>query len=138
MEKGLDLSVHFHHKFGTGFFGGEGFIMQKVSGNGIVFVEIDGHCKEYSRGVGESIIIDTGHLAAMSETCTMEVQTIKGVKNVLFGGEGVFNTKVTGPGKVYVQSMPICNLAEVLIPYMPTTTSSSDGGIKIDLSKFNL
>ncbi len=137
MEKGLDLSVHFHHKFGTGFFGGEGFIMQKVSGNGVVFVEIDGHCKEYSLGVGESIIIDTGHLAAMSETCTMEIQTIKGVKNVLFGGEGVFNTKVTGPGKVYVQSMPICNLAEVLIPYMPTPTTTGNGGINIDLSKFN-
>ncbi len=137
MEKGLDLSVYFQKRFSAGFVGGEGFVMQKVSGNGIVFVEIDGYCKEYNLGVGESIIVDTGYLAAMTESCTMEIQTIKGVKNVLFGGEGVFNTKITGPGKVYVQSMPIMNIAEKIIPYLPSVTAenSSKGGFTIKLGE---
>lgn len=133
MEKGLDLSVYFQRKLGKGFFGGEGFIMQKISGNGLVFLEIDGHCVEYTLGAGESIIVDTGYLAAMSETCTMDIQQIKGAKNIFLGGEGLFNTKVTGPGKVYIQSMPIAQIADRLIPYMPTATNGSDGGINIKL-----
>lgn len=132
MEKGLDLSVYFQRKLGKGFFGGEGFIMQKISGNGLIFLEIDGHCVEYDLGVGESIVIDTGYLAAMSETCTMDVETIKGAKNIFFGGEGLFNTKVTGPGKVYIQSMPLFQFAQQLIPYMPTP-SGNDNGININL-----
>ncbi len=133
MEKGLDLSVYFQRKLGKGLFGGEGFIMQKVSGNGLVFLEIDGHCVEYTLGAGESIIIDTGYLAAMTETCSMDIETIKGAKNIFLGGEGFFHTKVTGPGKVYIQSMPIWQIAQELIPYMPTATNGSDGGINIKL-----
>ena len=134
MEKGLELSVYFQKRLGRGFFGGEGFIMQKISGNGIVFLEIDGHCKEYELGYGESIIVDTGYLAAMSETCTMEIQAVKGVKNALFGGEGLFHTRLTGPGKVYIQSMPISNMAAALEPYIQVQSSSSDGnGININL-----
>lgn len=128
MEKGLDMSVYFQKKLGAGFFGGEGFIMQRVSGNGTVFIEIDGYCKEYELAAGESIIVDTGYLAAMSETCTMDIETVKGIKNKLFGGEGFFNTRVTGPGKVYLQSMPINNLAETLIPYLPKPENDNDGG----------
>ena len=131
MEKGLDLSVFFQHKIGAGFFGGEGFIMQKISGNGIVFVEIDGHCKEYELAAGESIIVDTGYLAAMSESCSMDIQSVQGAKNVFFGGEGLFHTRVTGPGKVYIQSMPVCNTAEVLARYMSSGSSSGNDGIKI-------
>ena len=132
MEKGLDLSVFFQHKMGAGFFGGEGFIMQKISGNGLVFIEIDGYCKEYDLSAGQSIIVDTGYLAAMSDTCSMDIQAVKGLKNKLFGGEGFFNTVITGPGKVYLQSMPICNTAQALIPYLPTASSSSGGsGINI-------
>lgn len=133
MEKGLDLSIYFQRKLGKGFFGGEGFIMQKVSGNGLIFLEIDGHCVEYTLGAGESIILDTGYLAAMSATCTMDIETIKGAKNIFFGGEGLFNTRVTGPGKVYIQSMPIWQIAQELIPYMPTATNGNDGGISINL-----
>lgn len=129
MEKGLDVSIYFQKKLGKGFFGGEGFIMQKITGNGMVFVEIDGYCKEYELRVGESIIVDTGYLAAMSETCTMDIQMVKGAKNIFLGGEGLFNTVITGPGKVYLQSMPISNIAEKLIPYLPT--SSSGDGINI-------
>ena len=127
MEKGMDLSVWFQKKFGSGLFGGEGFIMQKISGNGLAFIEIDGYCKEYHLMAGQSILVDTGHLAAMSDTCTMEIQSVKGIKNKLFGGEGFFNTRITGPGTVYLQSMPICNTAAAIIPYLPTPDSSGDG-----------
>ncbi len=105
-SQGVELSVFFNKKLGAGLFGGEGFVMQKVSGSGIVFVEIDGHAVEYDLGPGQSMIVDTGNLAIMSHTCTMDIQKVPGVKNMLFGGEGVFNTLVTGPGKITVQSMP--------------------------------
>ena len=136
MEKGLNLSVYLQERLGAGFFGGEGFIMQKITGNGLVFLEIDGHCKEYELGAGESLIVDTGYVAAMSESCTMDIQSVKGVKNVLFGGEGIFNTRITGPGKVYIQSMPVINTAQVLSCYISkgsSGSSDSDGGIKICL-----
>ena len=133
MEKGLDLSVYFQKKLGKGFFGGEGFIMQKVSGNGIVFLEVDGYCKEYDLGVGESIIVDTGYLAAMSESCTMDIQTVQGAKNIFLGGEGLFHTRVSGPGKVYIQSMPVINTAQALKPFLDIDSDSDGGGIKISL-----
>ena len=135
MEKGLDLSVYFQKSLGRGFFGGEGFIMQKISGNGIVFLEIDGHCKEYTLNAGESIILDTGYLAAMSETCTMDIQRVKGVKNMFFGGEGIFHTRVTGPGKVYIQSMPLPQMAAAIDPYIthPSNDSGNGSGINIKL-----
>ena len=128
MEKGLDLSIHFQKRFGAGLLGGEGFILQKVTGNGVVFIEIDGYCKEYELAAGQSIIVDSGYLAAMSESCSMDIQTVKGFKNALFGGEGFFNTVISGPGKVYVQSMPAMHLAEKLIPYIPSASSSSSSG----------
>lgn len=137
MEKGLDLSVYLQQRMGAGFFGGEGFIMQKITGNGLVFVEIDGSCQEYTLAAGERIIVDTGYVAAMSETCTMDIQSIKGIKNALFGGEGLFNTVVTGPGKVYLQTMPALKIAEALSPYMPqqasTSSSNNNGGFSINL-----
>lgn len=130
MEKGLELSVYLQRKLGKGFFGGEGFIMQKIVGNGLVFLEIDGYCKEYSLAAGQSIIVDTGYLAAMSESCTMDIETVKGAKNIFLGGEGLFHTRITGPGKVYIQSMPILNMAERLTPYIRVNSSDS-GGINI-------
>jgi len=135
MEKGLDLSLYFQKKLSRGFFGGEGFIMQKISGNGMVFIEIDGYCKEYNLGIGESLIIDTGYLAAMSETCTMDIQAVKGAKNIFFGGEGLFHTRVTGPGKVYIQSMPLSNTAQALSPYLNINSGNDNngGGINIRL-----
>jgi len=128
MEKGLDLSVFFQKKLGRGFFGGEGFIMQRITGYGMVFLEIDGYCKEYNLGVGESIIVDTGYLAAMSDTCTMDIQPVQGAKNIFFGGEGLFHTRITGPGKVYIQSMPVINTAQALSPYLNINNGDSNGG----------
>ena len=123
MEKGLDLSIHFRKKIGQGLFGGEGFIMQKISGDGLVFIEIDGHCMEYDLAAGQSLILGTGYLAAMTEGCTMELESVKGAKNVLFGGEGFFNTRVTGPGKIWVQTMPIVAAAAAIAPYIPTSNN---------------
>ncbi len=128
MEKGLELSVFFQKKLGRGFFGGEGFIMQRITGYGMVFLEIDGYCKEYNLGVGESIIVDTGYLAAMSDTCMMDIQPVQGAKNIFFGGEGLFHTRITGPGKVYIQSMPVINTAQALSPYLNINNGESNGG----------
>lgn len=134
MEKGLELSVYFQKKLGKGMFGGEGFIMQQIKGNGTVFLEIDGYCKEYDLAAGESIIVDTGYLAAMSESCTMDIETVKGIRNLFFGGEGFFNTRITGPGKVYIQSMPVINTAQRLAPYLNINSGSdNDSGINIRL-----
>ncbi len=128
MEKGIDRSIYFQKKLRKGFFGGEGFIMQRFCGEGLVFIEIDGYCKEYTLQESDRIIVDTGYLAAMSDTCTMDIQTVKGAKNVFLGGEGLFNTVITGPGKVYLQSMPIINTARVISPYLEIHTSNDGGG----------
>lgn len=119
-EASVNLSVFFNKKLGAGLFGGEGFIMQRVSGQGIVFAEFDGHAVEYDLQPGQQIVVDTGHLAAMTPSCNMEIRSVPGVKNMLFGGEGVFNTVITGPGRVWLQTMPISNVAGVLRPYMPS------------------
>ena len=119
-EDSVQLSIHFQKKLGAGFFGGEGFIMQKLSGQGIAFIEIDGHAVEYDLQAGQKMIIDTGYLAAMTESCTMEITTVPGVKNMLFGGEGVFNTVITGPGRIILQSMPVSNVAASIRPFMPS------------------
>ncbi len=117
--KDVDLSIFLQKKLGTALFGGEGFIMQKVSGNGTVFAEIDGFIKEIDLQQGQTIVVDTGYVAMMEHTCTMEIKTVPGVKNMLLGGEGVFNTHVSGPGKVYLQTAPVSNLAAALRPYFP-------------------
>lgn len=115
----LELSVHFKKRLGTGFFGGEGFIMQRITGPGIVFLEVDGYSPEYDLAPGERLICDTGVLAAMDETCSMDIEVVRGAKNMFLGGEGIFNTVVTGPGKVYLQSMTVEKLARLMIPYLP-------------------
>lgn len=122
-ESSVNLSVHFHKKLGSGLFGGEGFVLQKVDGQGVMFAEFDGHVIEYDLAAGERIVVDTGHLAAMSASCSMDIQTVPGAKNMLFGGEGIFNTVLTGPGHVWLQTMPISNVAGVLRPYFPSSGS---------------
>lgn len=119
-EASVKLSLHFNKKLSSGLFGGEGFVLQKVSGYGTVFAEFDGHVVEYELQPGQQIVVDTGHLAAMTSSCSMEIKTVPGVKNILFGGEGLFNTVITGPGHVWLQTMPICNVAASIRPYIPT------------------
>lgn len=119
-EKTVELSVHVQKKLGAGFFGGEGFIMQKLSGYGVAFVEFDGAVMEYDLAAGQSMVLDTGYLAAMEASCKMEIQQVAGLKNKLLGGEGFFNTVVSGPGKVWIQTMPINKVAGAIRPYIPT------------------
>lgn len=109
--------------------------MQRISGDGMVFLEIDGHCKEYELAAGESIVTDTGYLAAMSDTCTLDIQTVQGAKNIFFGGEGLFNTRITGPGKVWLQSMPIAQIAQTLRPHLDIPSGDNSGGINIKLGE---
>ena len=118
--QGIDISIHFQKKIASGIFGGEGFILQKISGNGIAFAEFDGHVVEYDLKPGQQIVVDTGYLAAMESTCQIDIQTVPGLKNMVFGGEGIFNTVITGPGKIWLQTMPIYSVANAIRPYIPT------------------
>ena len=121
--KGVQLSIFFQKKLGAGVFGGEGFIMERLSGEGLAFVEIDGSVVEKTLAAGEQLIVDTGYLAMMDATCSIDIQTVKGVKNALLGGEGLFNTVITGPGRVYLQTMPISQVAAVIAPHVPTASN---------------
>ena len=120
-EESVELSVFFQKKLGAGFFGGEGFIMQRLSGHGTAFLEFDGHVVEYNLQPGQQIVVDTGYLAAMDATCSMEIKTVPGLKNIVFGGEGVFNTLITGPGRVWLQTMPISGVAAEILKFMPAS-----------------
>ena len=122
-EAGVELSTFFRRKFGAGLFAGEGFIMQKLTGKGMAFAEIDGELMEYVLKPGEQLIVDTGNVAGFEETVSMDIQQIKGAKNVLFGGEGLFNTVLTGPGKVWLQTMPISNIASAVAPYISKSSN---------------
>ena len=124
-EMGINLDIHFNKKLGAGFFGGEGFIMQRISGKGTVFMEIDGEMVEYDLSPGQQLIVDGGYVAAMEDTVAMDIKQVSGIKNKLLGGEGFFNTLLTGPGKVWLQTMPISNVANSLRPYFPASNGSN-------------
>lgn len=119
-EAGVELSIHFQKRIGAGLFGGEGFIMQRLSGCGTAFVEIDGDLMEYNLKPGQKLIVDTGNVAGFEPSVQMDIQAVSGAKNMLFGGEGIFNTVLTGPGRVWLQTMPIYNVANAIRPYIPT------------------
>ena len=118
-EPGVERTTFFNKKAMTGIFGGEGFIMNKLSGKGCVFVEIDGSTVEYDLASGQQLIIDTGYVAVMDATCTMTTQSVPGMKNKFLGGEGLFNTVVTGPGRVVLQTMPISTIAGSVARFLP-------------------
>lgn len=119
-QAGVNLSIHFNKKASAGIFGGEGFIMQKLSGSGLVFAEIDGAIVEYELRSGQKIVVDTGNVAGFDSSVAMEIQEVKGLKNKLLGGEGFFNTLLTGPGRVWLQTMPISSVASAINPYITT------------------
>ena len=122
--EGVNMEVYLQKKGMVGFFGGEGFLMQKYSGNGVAWLEIDGAVQVRELAAGEQLIVDSGYVAAMEATCSMDIQQVKGFTNILLGGEGLFNTIVTGPGKVWLQTMPINALAMNLYAYMPHPSSN--------------
>ena len=128
----IELSTFFNKKIGVGLFGGEGFIMQKITGDGTVFIEIDGSNKEFTLEEGQQMVLSTGYLVYMDETCSIDVQTIKGVKNIFLGGEGIFNTVITGPGRVVIQTMPLPKLSASISAFLPLNNSSSSGNDAID------
>ncbi len=123
-ESGVELSIHFNKKLSSGLFGGEGFIMQKLSGQGTAFAEIDGTLVEYELQSGQQIVVDTGNVAGFEPSVKMEIKQVPGVKNMLFGGEGIFNTLLTGPGRIWLQSMPISSVAASMIPYLPAKSGN--------------
>ncbi len=116
----VKLEIAFKKKLGAGFFGGEGFILQKITGPGLTLLEFDGHVEEYELAAGEVLLVDTGNVAMFEASVAYDIQMVKGLKNIFLGGEGLFLTKLTGPGKVYLQSMPIQNLAGQLSRYFNT------------------
>jgi len=118
--QGVELSTHFQKRLGVGFFGGEGFIMQKLSGRGLAFLEIDGYAVEYDLMPGQQMIVDTGNLAVMDPTCTMDIQSVRGAKNMFFGGEGIFHTVITGPGKIVLQTMPLSAFVNTISAFLPS------------------
>ena len=122
-ERGVDLSIHFNKKLGTGLFGGEGFIMQRLSGQGTAFAEIDGDLVIYNLAPGQQMVVDTGNVAGFETTVSMEIRQVPGLKNAFFGGEGLFNTVLTGPGKIWLQTMPIMNVAMAIRPFIPTSSN---------------
>lgn len=121
-EPSVNLSIYFQKKLSVGLLGGEGFIMQKLSGNGMAFIEIDGDLVEYDLKEGQQIVVSTGNVAAFDPTVQMTIQQVAGIKNKLLGGEGFFQTVLTGPGKVWLQTMPIYSVAMAIKPYIPTNS----------------
>ncbi len=119
-ERSVNLEMHFRKRLGSGLFGGEGFILQRISGPGIAFMEIDGEVVEYELAPGEILKVDTGHVAMFEPTVDFDIEMVKGFKNIFFGGEGLFLAKLKGPGKVWLQTMPIMNLAREIIPFIPS------------------
>ena len=117
-EKSVDMNAYLQKKFSVGALGGKGFVMQKLSGSGIAFYEISGHGIEYNLRAEQSIIVEPGHLVAMDTTVNIDIVVVQGLKNKLVGGEGLTNIKLTGPGRVILQTMPIANLAGAVAPYM--------------------
>jgi uncharacterized protein (TIGR00266 family) len=119
-QESVKLEMHFRKKLGAGLFGGEGFILQKLTGPGMAFLEIPGEVKEYQLGQGQTLKIDPGHIAAFEPTVNYDITMVKGLKNVFFAGEGLFLAQLTGPGKVWLQTMPISNLAQKIFNYLPS------------------
>ena len=117
-ESQVDLSVHFRKKLGAGLFGGEGFILQKLTGPGMVFIELAGEVTEYELKQGQMLKVDPGHIGLFEPTVDYDITRVKGIKNILFSGEGLFLATLKGPGKVWLQSMPIANLASKIARYV--------------------
>ena len=118
-EPGVDISVTFSKRFSAGLFGGEGFILQKAQGNGMLFLEVDGDPIEKVLAPGEVLKVDTGNVVAFENTVSYEIETVKGLGNIILGGEGLFLTKLVGPGRVIIQSQNFGDFAGRIISMMP-------------------
>jgi len=135
-EKSVQLEMHFRRKLGSGIFGGEGFILQKLTGPGLAFVELDGEVVEYTLEPGQVLKVDTGHVAMFEPTVQFDIEMIRGFKNVLFGGEGLFLATLRGPGRVWLQTMPLVNVAKKIAEYLPRSSGSSGSSGGLDIGSF--
>jgi uncharacterized protein (TIGR00266 family) len=130
---GVQLSVGFQQSLGAGIFGGEGFLLQQVTGAGEAWIELDGEVVSYDLGPGETLRVHPGHVGMFDATVSFNITRIPGIRNLLFGGDGIFLAALTGPGRVWLQSLPLANLAHALSPYLPKITerveATSAGGI---------
>ena len=124
---GIEISIAFNRRIGAGFFGGEGFILQKLSGDGLAFLHASGTLAEIKLAAGESLRVDTGCLVAMEESVDYDIQMVPGIKTALFGGEGLFFVKLTGPGRVVLQTLPFSRLADRIIAAAPSVGGRRQG-----------
>jgi len=122
-QEGVTVEMHFRKRLGSGLFGGEGFVLERLTGPGLVLLEISGDVREYTLAAGEILKVDPGHIALYEPEVDYDIVTVKGLTNVLFSGEGLFLATLRGPGKVWLQSMPLINLAAKLAQYMPSKGS---------------
>jgi uncharacterized protein (TIGR00266 family) len=127
-EKSVQLDIHFRRKLGAGLFGGEGFVLQRITGPGTAFVELDGEVVEYTLEPGQVLKVDTGHVAMFEPTVQFDVEMVRGFRNVLFGGEGLFLATLRGPGRVWLQTMPLFNVAKKIAEYLPKSGGSGSSG----------
>jgi uncharacterized protein (AIM24 family) len=129
--RGVEIGIQFQQKLGTGLFGGEGFIMQKLEGDGMAFLHAGGHVVEKELKMGEVLKIDTGCIVGYTQGIDFEIERVRGIKNMVFGGEGIFFAKLSGQGKVWLQTLPISRLASRIIAYAPQSggTSKEEGSI---------
>jgi uncharacterized protein (AIM24 family) len=117
----VELNVGFQQSLGAGIFGGDGFLLQKVSGTGHAWIELDGEVVTYDLKPGETLRVHPGHVGMFQESVSFQITRVPGIKNMLFGGDGIFLAALTGPGRVWLQSLPLSNLAHALQPYLPRT-----------------
>ncbi|MCY4412239.1 MAG: TIGR00266 family protein [Caldilineaceae bacterium] len=135
-EKSVDLDMHFRKRLGAGLFGGEGFIMQRLTGPGRAFVNFDGEILVKELQPGELLRVDTGHVAMIDPTVDFDVEIVRGFKNILLGGEGLFLATLRGPGKAYLQTMPMDKLAQKIAQYLPQVGGKgASGGGNVDLGQ---
>lgn len=133
-EKSVNMSIALQRKLGAGLFGGEGFILQRFDGPGTFFAALDGEIVEYTLNPGQKLLVDTGHLAMFEPTVSYDIQMVKGFKNILFGGEGLFLVSLTGPGRVWLQTMPMSKLAGAIAKYIPRSESGHENpGLNVRL-----
>ena len=124
--EGVGLSVAFQQSLGAGIFGGDGFLLQKVSGSGQAWIELSGEVVPYTLGAGETLRVHPGHVGMFDSTVSFTITRISGIRNMLFGGDGIFLAALTGPGRIWLQSLPLSNLAHALSPYLPSGGASED------------
>jgi uncharacterized protein (TIGR00266 family) len=124
-EKTVTLEIAWQQRLGAGFFGGEGFILQRVTGPGMVFLDLSGEVVERDLAAGERLLVHAGHVGVLDPTVSFDIQMVSGFRNILFGGEGLFLATLTGPGHIALQSMPILNLAEEIARHLPNRSEAA-------------